>query len=480
MREKISVFLKSTNMNFTVILLAGASALLAFLGSLYLALDASSAAKAGREAFASLSAIQTTIVDLRSPFSQSDRPPSQQIAPSEFRAHVIFEYERVRVAIKELELESSEAWKAFDAIWQKIRNDKDPSAHRLSLTDATTKLARVINEKLAESGDIISNVALIARIFALMGLLGSGAVLFLHWHQRKSLISSSPLPSFENNQNQQSKSLVTLGTALKEPLATLRTNIENAQAALEASTKALAVPVEATLFDNPLHYEKAESASKKVGEALRMLETVQRQQEHICEITNSLSHLGGESAPKLDLSTEDVLAAAVDAVSPSAEDDGVAVDYVVRSEIPHGSFNSEALNIVLSNIMLKSVESVKTSRAEDKRLLVSLWTASAFWQRFSPAEVLPDVVLSRFGRDTAGALSANGFVLLLTDSTGVCAFDDRILEQVSDVDTENIRNDSGFEFIRDIIETNGGYLWMSPMQVEPEMPARHLGVFWPL
>lgn len=416
-----------------------------------------------------LSYLQSLVGTLRaSPQANVRERSFQSVTPRDLRGLFALDFENLKYEMKELGLLSTQEWQDFANAWQRAKNQNDVQTVRGLLTEPTHSLVRVLATQEGEGSAEVSDLGRTLTWLAALGLVGSA---YLLMRRVVSLTKAKRIERVVQNNENTSRSddehtLLLLQSALRTPMTALA---NQAKGALEFASRAetqLLQPIEATLFENPLQNEKIATALRDVRELRRKLAEIIRTQDSMTSVVQQFESLNPAALEdeREEIEIADYVQEVVSGVTSSAEEDGVSLEFVLRSDSPLCLVNKEALRIVLSNLLFDCVATVRSSHTSDKRILVSLWSSHAFWQKFSPEELLPLDLSERSEANINSHQKDPGFVVVVAD-------------------TADLRNEDSSEirlsFATEVLSRHKAFTWKSRSEVEPGEYLSQLVVFWP-
>lgn len=425
---------------------------------------------------ARIATLQYNLVGIRGQtLNQRRQNPTVGLGANDFREFFVFEYENLRFEMNKAKLDDEPRWNKFAETWNSIRSTKNVLKYRLQFADEAQAVAVMLRDEQAASQRSARAASWILSFGLGVGFLGFGWLLYSQRKQLSALQSKTQLSPSETEQ-EKTKALNFYAHAVREPLETLKLGMEQIKLTLQASERTLAVPVEQSLFDNPLYVEKTDLSRRQVSEAQQLVQTLIQSQMRLEELTTSfIVHQNEPATVSFEkISLDELLQQTLDVLNIQAEENGVAVDLALRCDTKTIATNRDELSYCVQQLAAHVISVAQGSMRADRRVIIALWDGQDFWNRFIPGDVMSDNQIADFG--ILEHLSTTpGVVLIVADSGDVVNHHDE--------NGEITKTDSTFSELEFIIQTakqQNGFAWCLQTAVEPDYAGTQWALYWPI
>lgn len=434
-----------------------------------------------------LSYLQSLIGSLRTPAEKTRSYKMAITDVRELRALYAFDFENLRYEIQELRLEEHPAWQSFSEAWKNTQSERNVSEVRIALTEPTINLTKLVTSRSESSSTPWTPL----RVFGVLGALSlTGFGYGLLRHTAVDMKLKTKVANLHEAQKEielelarETRNFNLVHTALKVPVHELGKSVHTISSLLATAEDSLNKPSETMLFDSPEFEERKNFALEKIQTAQHEIKLAKTQHEILSQLTDELVTFD----PKVNQVGDDIVVSDVfdvigEAVTAvSASDELVTIEYVLRTDSPLGDANKDALSVVVSNMLLSMTHAARSAATQDKRVLVSLWDASVFWNKFQTHEIFNPAKVRI--EDINAVQDRPGFVLVFANSIQSTEMDllQQLFEDGNDAESRLKENPNALRlcFVKEVLKDHKAMVWLTHDSVEPGYSPSQFAVFWP-
>lgn len=425
---------------------------------------------------ARIATLQYNLLGIRGQtLNQRRQNPTVGIGANDFREFFVFEFENLRFEMGKANLDDQPRWNKFAETWNLIRTTKNVLKYRLQFADEAQAVVVMLRDEQSAALRSARAATWLLSLGLGIGFLGFGWLLYSQRKQLSGLQAKTQLSPSEVEQ-EKSKALNFYAHAVREPLETLKLGMEQVKLTLQASERTLAVPVEPSLFDNPLYVEKTDLSRRQVSEAQQLVQTLIQSQLQLEKLTNSfIVHQNEPATVSFEsVSLDELLNQTLNALNIQAEENGVAVDLALRCDSKSISTSRDELLYCVQQLAAHVIGVAQGSMRADRRVIIALWDGPEFWNRFVPGVVMSDEQIANFGV-LENLSSTPAVVLIVADSGDVVNHHDENGEI-----TKSVSTFSELDFIVQTARQQNGFAWCLQTAVEPDYCGTQWALYWPL